>query len=113
MRKIWLFLIIGILATPLLWLLGAFLSGGGHNYAMMIVTFPWGMLLDLSFEGLSWWAIGMPVFAIQFPLYGLLLGYAREKRRLVPCLIALSAMHVLAVLLCFAIDPKSSWKLFM
>ena len=113
MRKRWLFLIVGILLTPLFWLLGAFLSGGGHNYAMMVVFFPWGMLLDLSFEGLPWRAVGMPVFAIQFPIYGFLLGYAQEKRRAVPLLGILLIVHILAVLVCFAIDPKSSWRLFI
>jgi hypothetical protein len=111
MRKL-IFLLLGIVATPLAWLVGALMSGG-HNYAVMLALFPWGMLLDLSFEGLSWWAVVMPVFAIQYPLYGLLLGYALERRKLAHFLIALSVAHVLAALICFAVDPKSSWKIFL
>jgi hypothetical protein len=108
MPKRWLFLIVGIIAAPLFWLLGALMSGGGHSYAMMIVFFPWSMLLSLSSEGLSWWGVGLPVMAIQFPVYGLSLGYAKEKRRLALILIAIVIAHILAVLWCFAIDPRSS-----
>jgi hypothetical protein len=71
------------------------------------------MLLDLSFESLSWWVVVMPVFAIQYPLYGLILGHATERGKLAHFLIALSVMHVPAALICFAVDPKSSWKAFM
>jgi hypothetical protein len=39
MRKL-IFLLLGVVAPPLAWLFGALMSGGGHNYAAMIVLFP-------------------------------------------------------------------------
>lgn len=111
MRKLVL-LLLGIGLTPLAWLFGALMSGGGHNYAVMIALFPWAMLLDLSFGSPSWWAVVMPALAIQYPLYGLLLGSALERGKLAHLLIALSLLHVLAAIICLAVDPKWSWKAF-
>ena len=108
----WILLLLGVLATPLCWIAGAFMSGGGHSYAAMIIYFPWAMLLDLSFEGLPWWAVIAPVFAAQYPLYGFLFGYSIERRKVAPALTALAAAHLAAVAICFMIDPKSSWKVF-
>lgn len=102
-------LLLGIVATPLAWLAGALLSGGGHNLAGMMALFPWSMLLT----GASSWVVSMLATAIQYPVYGLLLGYAHSRGKLAPVLLALSAVHDLAVIICFAIDPKSDWKVFI
>ena len=103
-REFWMPILIGVIATPVCFLLGAFFSGGGHTIYPMILFFPYGMLLDYLFENLSWWFVGLPVFALQFPLYGAAFGAASVKDRLRPLPIALAVTHFLMVILVMAVE---------
>ena len=71
------------------------------------------MLLALSPWARTLWVVSMLTSAIQYPLYGLLLGYAHGRDKLAPSLMALSAAHVLAVIICFAVDPRQDWRFFI
>jgi hypothetical protein len=83
----WLAILMGFLVTPVCFVLGAFLSGGGHSFISMIVLFPYGMFLGMLFGGkLFWFFIGLPLFILQYPLYGLALGVSISNRNLCGCL---------------------------
>ena len=54
--RFWRPILMGVLATPIIFFLGAFLSGGGHTVMPFILFFPYGMLTGLIFSGaaLAW-----------------------------------------------------------
>jgi hypothetical protein len=105
-KTFWGPILIGVIATPIFFLLAAFFSGGGHTTAPMILVFPYGMALGLGFSGpLSWWLIGLPAFALQYPLYGLAFSLAKAKGRFQWLAIGLAVGHGIAAALCFAFGP--------
>jgi hypothetical protein len=103
-REFWIPVLIGVIATPICFLLGAFFSGGGHTVYPMILFFPYGMLLGYLFENLSWWFVGLPIFALQFPLYGAAFSAASVKDRLRPLPVTLAVAHFLLVILIMAVE---------
>lgn len=103
-RDFWLPILFGVIATPVCYFLGAFLSGGGHFLYPMILFFPYGMLLSLLVQNISWWFIGLPVFALQYPLYGVAFGAASVKDGFRPLAIGLAVAHFLAVIAGFAVE---------
>ena len=70
----------------------------------MILFLPYGMLLGLLFENLSWWFVGLPVFALQFSLYGAVFGAASVKEPFRPLVVGLAVAHFLMVLLVMAVE---------
>ncbi len=102
-RDFWLPIIIGVIATPVCYLLSAFFSGGGHVLYHMIFFFPYGMLLGLLVQKISW-LIVLPVFAFQFPLYGAAFGAASVEDRFRPLAIGLAVAHFLVVMVGFAVE---------
>ncbi len=102
-RDFWLPIVIGVIATPICYLLGAFFSGGGHVLYHMILFFPYGMLLGLLVRNISW-LIVLPAFALQFPLYGAAFGAASVKDRFRALAIGLAVAHFLAVMVGFAVE---------
>ncbi|HEX8174977.1 MAG TPA: hypothetical protein VF543_07645 [Pyrinomonadaceae bacterium] len=103
-RDFWIPVLIGVIATPVCFLLAAFFSGGGHTIYPMILFFPYGIFLGLLFENLSWWFVGLPIFALQFPLYGIAFGAASVKERFRPLPIGLAVAHFLMVILVMAVE---------
>lgn len=101
-RKEWISVLIGILLTPLFYLLAALLSGGGHSIAAAVIFFPFAMLLGLSFKDLPF-LVGVPVFFAQLPLYCLILRSAPDGITLAQRLIILVFVHIMAILVCFVL----------
>jgi hypothetical protein len=89
-RTVLLSILIGCLVTPILYLLAAFYSGGGHSLSSVIIAFPYGMVWGLIFKGIIEWP-GLILLALQYPLYGLVIGIARVRNR--------SALYVLVLLI--------------
>jgi uncharacterized membrane protein YqjE len=86
--------------TPLFILGGIASAGAGHgNYVLAKVFFPFTMLSTILFGSIITPFIALAI--VQFPLYGLLIGTANEKRRLAPYAIGLVTIHALAVVTCF------------
>lgn len=102
-RDFWLPILFGVIATPICYLLGAFFSGGGHLLYTMILFFPYGMLLGLLIQDISW-LIALPAFALQLPLYGAAFGAASMKDRFRPLAIGLAVAHFLAVMVGFLVE---------
>jgi hypothetical protein len=102
-RDFYLPVIVGVIATPLCYLIGAFFSGGGHVLYSMILFFPYGMLMGLLFQNVSW-LIALPVFAVQFPLYGVAVGAAILRDRYRPLVIGLAVAHFLLMMIGFAVE---------
>jgi hypothetical protein len=90
---------IGCLLTPVLYVFGIFISAGGYNYGLMILLFPYAMVLKLLFESFPWYLV-LPVFFLQFPFYGLMIALADRKAIFRPIVITLAMAHVLMAALC-------------
>jgi hypothetical protein len=102
-RDFWIPILFGVIATPICYLLGAFFSGGGHVLYPMILFFPYGMLLGLLVPKISW-LIALPIFALQFPLYGAAFGAVSVKDRFRPLAIGLAVAHFLVMMVGFAVE---------
>jgi hypothetical protein len=93
-------LIVSLIATPLLLFGGVASGGAGHgHYVFAKIFFPFTMLSTILFGSIIGPFIALAI--VQFPLYGLLIGTANEKRRVVPYAAGLVIVHALAVVACF------------
>ena len=93
--KFWAPVIASLAATPLCLLAGLGSAGGGHgDYVWARVLFPYTMLSALAFGTISVPFLLLAV--IQFPLYGLTLGAAAKRGRLLSALLVLAAVHALS-----------------
>jgi hypothetical protein len=102
-RDFWPPIIVGVVATPVCYVLAAFLSGGGHYLYLMILLFPYAMLLGSLIENISWF-VTLPLFALQFPLYGAAFGAASVGDRFRPIAVGLAVAHFIAVMLGFVVE---------
>lgn len=105
-RKFWIPLIASLIVTPVALLLGVGSAGAGHgDYRLAMLLFPYTLLSAALFDSITPLFILLAI--IQFPLYGVALGYANEKGRLVPVAILLCLAHVAAVAAVFLVAGKS------
>lgn len=75
-------------------------GGGGHgDYVAARALFPASMLLTLLYGSIG--AISIAVGLLQFPIYGVLLGWSIERRNYLPAVVVALA-HIIAALVCFA-----------
>ena len=94
-RKSWVPVIISLLVTPIALLLGIGSAGAGHgDYRLAMILFPYIMLSTSLFNSITPPFIILAI--IQFPVYGLVLGYADERGRLVSMSILLAVVHGVA-----------------
>jgi hypothetical protein len=61
------------------------------------------MLLGSLMEDVAWF-IALPVFALQFPLYGAAFGAASVGDRFRPLAVGLAVAHLLAMMLGFVVE---------
>ena len=90
---------------------GAVLSAGGHNFVLMMLFFPWPMLLASSFRQLAWWLPFVVLVLLQFPIYFVLppvVGNGRSTFWGIVTVLAL--VHIAGIVLCFAADRSESWR---
>lgn len=89
----------GIVVTLPALFLAVLSSGAGHgDYLLAKALFPWPMLVTLDQE------IGVLSLAMaiaQFPVFGFLAGRAYAREKYGP-LIAIAALHIAGVWLCFS-----------
>ena len=97
--KFWIPVIVSIVVTPFALFLGLVSTGAGHgDYFWAQILFPYTMLSTFLFHSIT--APFILLAVIQFPLYGLLLAFADERRRLGLVAIGLAVVHILAAALC-------------
>jgi hypothetical protein len=81
MKRLLLNIAVGTLLTVIFLLVGAFFSGGGHSFTILIIFFPYAGMLAWSLKGTHWPFVLMILMTAQFPVYALLLAYTKGTRR--------------------------------
>jgi hypothetical protein len=106
-KKFWLPLIWFLAATPVCLFLGIASGGAGHgDYVLARVLFPATMLAAVLFAG----SISAPLVALavaQFPLYGIVLGAANVRGKMLHAAVTLIAAHLLFAAACFILPGES------
>lgn len=88
-------MIVSLVLTPIALLLGVGSGGAGHgDYRLAMMLFPYTMLSTAIFDSITVPFIALAV--IQFPLYGVALGYANQKARFGLVAILIGVVHGLA-----------------
>lgn len=88
-------MIVSLVLTPFLLLLGVGSGGAGHgDYRLAMMLFPYTMLSTAIFDSITVPFIALAI--IQFPLYGVALGYANQRGRFGWVAILLGVVHGLA-----------------
>ncbi|HEX8735546.1 MAG TPA: hypothetical protein VF721_09500 [Pyrinomonadaceae bacterium] len=104
-RGFWKPFIISLAAMPFCLFFGMASAGAGHSdYFFAKVLFPFTMLSVLVFNSIT-----IPFFLLavaQFPLYGIILGFANLKNKLRVSTIGLLLVHLLALAVCFLLTGE-------
>lgn len=88
--------ICSLIVTPIALLLGVASAGAGHgNYFAAMLLFPYTMLLAAAFDYIYLPFVLLAI--LQFPAYGVALGYAHQRRRVGRMAVPLLTAHVAAV----------------
>lgn len=94
-RSFWIPVIVSLVVTPIALLLGVGSAGAGHgDYRLAMMLFPYTMLSTAVFESITVPFIALAI--VQFPLYGVVLGYANQKGCFGWVTILLGVVHGLA-----------------
>lgn len=94
-RSFWIPVIVSLVVTPIALLLGVGSAGAGHgDYRLAMMLFPYTMLSTAVFDSITVPFIALAI--IQFPLYGVVLGYANQKGRFGWVTILLGVVHGLS-----------------
>ena len=110
MKKILLAIVVGCALTVIFYVLGAILSGGGHDLNMITVFFPYSLSLGILTEDTRWarggTSIAGALLVLQFPFYGTVFAISKRMLWKWPLIIILS-LHLLAVLIALRIYDES------
>src|SRR5256885_16166799 len=81
--------------TPFCLFIAAFSGGVGHgDYTPAIILFPYAALLASALDPLfNSTTLMIAVAVVQYPAYGVLLGWSAERNRLAACTISLVLLH--------------------
>lgn len=94
--RFWIPVVVSLAVTPVLLCLGVAPTGAGHgSYLPATILFPFTMLSTSVFHSITFPFIVLAI--VQFPAYGIFLGFANTKRLLIPVASALLAIHALAI----------------
>ena len=101
-KKFWTPIIASLAVTPVVLILSIGSAGVGHgDYFWAMIFFPYTMPSALVFDEIT---VPFIVLAIlQFPLYGMMLAFAAERRSFLLSAIGLAVVHILAVALMLAL----------
>ena len=99
-------MIVSLVLTPIALLLGVGSGGAGHgDYRLAMILFPYTLLSTSVFDSITPPFIILAI--IQFPLYGVALGYANEKGRLLSMSIVLGVVHGLVLSAMFLVANEN------
>ena len=102
----------GIVVGVVLALFGAVFSAGGHNFSLMMLFFPWAMLLAVSIPQLTWWLPFLVLVLVQFPIYFVLPRVVGNGRTTFWAIVSVLALvHIAGIILCFSADRSESWRI--
>jgi hypothetical protein len=104
--------LVGSFVGVLLLVVGGVFSAGGHNFALIMVFFPWAMLLSGTFTQLNSWLPFLVLALIQFPVYfALPRMFAGGRAQFWATVGVLALVHTAGVILCFVADRSESWRI--
>ena len=90
---------VSLLATPVCLLLGLASAGVGHgDYRLAMVLFPFTMLSAFAFNSITIPFIIVAV--IQFPLYGILVGFANVRHKGLVTAACILGIHSVGAITC-------------
>jgi hypothetical protein len=105
-RKFWKPVIASAIVTPIALFVGVASGGVGHgDYLAAMILFPYTMLSAAVFDSITFPFIILAI--VQFPLYGVALGYANEKDRLGLMIVLLCVLHGLALAAMFLVANEN------
>jgi uncharacterized membrane protein len=111
MRISWQPVLLGLLVGVVLGVCGALFSAGGHNFALMMIFFPWAMLLGSLFTQLPWLPFVVLVL-LQFPIYfSLPRMRGKERTTFWTAVCVLTLIHLSGIVWCFVADRSESWRI--
>jgi hypothetical protein len=94
--RFWIPVVVSLTATPVLLCAGVAPAGAGHGtYFPATLLFPFTMLSTTVIHSITFPFILLAI--VQFPAYGIILGFANTKRLILPVASALLAIHALAI----------------
>lgn len=80
--RFWMPIIVSLIATPICLFLGFASGGAGHgDYILTTILFPYSVLLIFTLGSMIPSLITATLMILQFPAYGIILGYSFERRR--------------------------------
>jgi hypothetical protein len=97
--RFWIPIIASLIATPICLFLGFASGGAGHgDYILATILFPYSVLLIFTLGLVIPSFITATLMIVQFPVYGIILGFATKRRRMRSWAIILLIVHVLGVI---------------
>jgi hypothetical protein len=104
--KFWIPLVVSLVLTPVFLFLGLVSGGAGHgDYVLARILFPFTMLSTRIFGSIVTPFILLAI--IQFPLYGLVLGTANVRRKMLVSSAGLLVLHSISAALCFFVVDEN------
>jgi hypothetical protein len=95
-RRFWIPFAIFFGLTPIMLFLGLISAGAGHgDYFLAKILFPYTLLSTAAFDSIE--PPFMFLALIQYPAYGVVIGLANVRRKLILSGAALAVLHGLAV----------------
>jgi hypothetical protein len=103
----WKPVIASIIVTPIALFLGLASAGAGHgDYILATFLFPYAILFISAVSGEAPAFMVITLAVAQFPIYGIILGLAAEKKRFLFWLLVLVAVHALMTIVCFLLRNR-------
>jgi len=105
-KKKYLPILFGILIEVFLLVICIFLMGGGHGtYIPTKLFFPYTMLSTIGNESMSTFFIIIGLS--QYPMYGLIIQYAKSEKSKTSRFFTILVVHIIAVILVFALQNNN------
>ncbi|MBL8222326.1 MAG: hypothetical protein JNL62_24025 [Bryobacterales bacterium] len=100
--KFWIPFALCLVAAPVAVFSGVASSGAGHgSYLIAKLLFPFTMISTVFFGSITSWSIAFAF--IQYPAYGMFLGFMNRRARIRPALVFLAGLHLIVAALCFLV----------
>jgi hypothetical protein len=95
-----------VIVTPVFLFITVLAAGGGYgSYMPAKILFPWTMAATAFTNGITGPLMAMAI--MQYPLYGIMLDWARSAARLRLGMLAIAGVHFVAVAVAFLISDRS------